>query len=112
MNGELCPFCTHQMQSDKISKENEIIFKVFKSSALSTASAVLEYLQEAVEAGYIDVSAVETMQEYIGNKSKEDALFSELQQLAIETNYLLTKINRIIRYKLFRLKKHDTIKKI
>ena len=99
MNGELCPFCTHQMESDKISKENEIISKVFKSSALSTASAVLEYLQEAVEAGYIDVSAVETMQEYIGNKSKEDALFSELQQLAIETNYLLTKINRIISFR-------------
>ena len=99
MNGESCPFCTHHMESDKISKENEIISKVFKNSALSTASAVLEYLQDAVEAGYIDVSAVENMQEYIGNKSKEDALFSELQQLAIETNYLLTKINRIVSFR-------------
>lgn len=99
MNGESCPFCTHHMESNKISKENEIISEVFKSSALSTASAVLEYLQEAVDAGYIDVSAVDVMQGYIGNKSKADALFSELQQLTIETDYLLNKINKIISFR-------------
>lgn len=99
MNGDSCPFCTHHMESDKIGKENEIISKVFKSSALSTANAVLEYLQKAVEAGYIAASAVDVMQGYIGNKSKEDALFSELQQLAIETNYFLSKINKIVLFR-------------
>lgn len=111
MNGELCPFCTHHMEQDKINVENEIISKVFKNSALSTASAVLEYLQEAVEAGYADASAVEVIQGYIGNKSKEDALFSELQQLAIETNYLLTKINKIVSFRPMNVT-HDQLQSI
>lgn len=111
MNGDSCPFCTHNMESEKISKENEIISKVFKSSALSTASAVLGYLQEAVEEGYIATSAVEVMQGYIGNKSKEDALFSELQQLAIETNYLLSKINKIILFRPMNVT-HEQLQKI
>ena len=111
MNGELCPFCAYHMESEKINKENAIISKVFKNSALSTASAVLEYLQEAVEAGYIDISAVEIMQGYIGNQSKEDALFSELQQLAVETNYLLVKINKIISFRPMNVT-HDQLQNI
>lgn len=111
MNGESCPFCTYHMEPEKIKKENAIISKVFKNSALATASAVLEYLQEAVEAGYIDISAVEAMQEYIGNRSKEDALSSELQQLAIETNYLLVKINKIISFRPMNVT-HDQLQSI
>lgn len=111
MNGESCPFCTYHMEPGKINKENEIISKVFKNSALSTASAVLEYLQEAVEAGYIDISAVEVMQGYIGNQSKEDALSSELQQLAIETDYLLVKINKIVSFRPMNVT-HDQLQSI
>lgn len=111
MNGESCPFCTYHMESEKINKENAIISKVFKNSALSTASAVLEYLQEAVKAGYIDISAVEVMQGYIGNQSKEDALSSELQQLAIETNYLLVKINKIVLFRPMNVT-HDQLQSI
>ena len=111
MNGESCPFCASHMETEKINKENDIISKVFKNSALSTASAVLEYLQEAVGAGYIDPSAVEVMQGYIGNQNKEDALSSELQQLAIETNYLLVKINKIISFRPMNVT-HDQLKSI
>lgn len=71
----------------------------------------MEYLQEAVEAGYIDISAVEAMQGYIGNQGKEDALSSELQQLAIETNYLLVKINKIISFRPMNVT-HDQLQSI
>lgn len=99
MNGNYCPFCTHQMDIDKIGEQNEIIAKVFKNSALSTANAVLEYVQKAVENGYINSEEVEVLNGYIGNSSREDALYAELQQLAVETNYLLTKIEKILLFR-------------
>lgn len=48
MNGETCPFCADELK-EEIEKQNKVISKVFKNSALSTANAVLEYLREAVE---------------------------------------------------------------
>lgn len=72
-----------------------MISKVFKNSALSTANAVLEYLQEAIEKNYIKDEAVTTLNEYINSVGKEDSLISELKSLAIETDYLYSKINKI-----------------
>lgn len=94
MNGEACPFCAEHLKKE-IEKQNEVISKVFKNSALSTANAVLEYLQEAVEKNYIKDEAVTTLNEYINSVGKEDSLISELKSLAIETDYLYSKINKI-----------------
>lgn len=99
MNGDNCPFCTHNMEHENISKQNETISKVFKSSALSTANAVLEFIISAVEKGYIKEDAVQALQSYIGNSSKEDDLLSELKQLALETEYLNIKIEKICQFR-------------
>lgn len=96
MNGESCPFCTTELEMENIEKQNETISKVFKNSALSTANAVLEYIKEAVEFGYIKDDSINILEEYIGDSSKEDSLFAELQQLAIETDYLFAKIEKYI----------------
>lgn len=94
MNGDACPFCAEHLK-EEIEKQNEVITKVFKNSALSTANAVLEYLQEAVEKNYIKDEAVTVLNEYINSVGKEDSLVSELKSLAIETDYLHSKINKI-----------------
>ncbi len=99
MNGELCPFCTAGLELDNIKKQNEIIFKVFKNSALSTANEILEYIREAVQFGYIKEDSIGIIDEYIGDSSKEDSLFAELQQLAIETEYLFNKIEKIYNFR-------------
>lgn len=99
MNGESCPFCTIELEMERIEKQNKIISKVFKNSALSTANAVLEYIKEAVQFGYIKEDSINILDEYIGDSSKEDALFSELQQLAIETEYLFNKIGKIYNFR-------------
>ena len=95
MIGDVCPFCTHDLEVEVIDKQNKTIAKVFKNSALSTASAVLEFIQNGIEQGYIVEDAIQALKSYIGNRSKEDDLFSELNQLAIETEYLHTKIEKI-----------------
>lgn len=99
MHGSSCPFCTNELEIKEIERQNKTISKVFKNSALSTANAVLEYLQEAVELGYIKDNSINILESYIGNSSKEDSLFSELQQLAIETDYLFTKIEKIFSFR-------------
>ena len=99
MNGESCPFCTTELEMENIEKQNETISKVFKNSALSTANAVLEYIKEAVEFGYIKDDSINILEEYIGDSSKEDSLFAELQQLAIETDYLFAKIEKIYNFR-------------
>lgn len=95
MNGEFCPFCTNRLEIEEIKRQNETITKVFKNSALSTANAVLEFIQEAVELGYITTNSSDVMKSYIGNSSKKDDLTAELQQLAMETDYLSKKIEKI-----------------
>jgi ABC-type Mn2+/Zn2+ transport system ATPase subunit len=99
MNGESCPFCTHELEMKKIEKQNKVISKVFKNSALSTANAVLEYIQEAVNSGYITDDSIKAMESYMGNISKEDSLFAELQHLAVETDYLSMKIEKICNFR-------------
>lgn len=94
MNGKSCPFCAVDLKRG-IEKENQIISKVFKNSALATASAVLDFLQKAVAAEYIQDDSINILKSYIGNSCKEDSLLSELKQLAIETEYLFTKIEKI-----------------
>ena len=94
MKDDACPFCAEHLKED-IDKQNDVISKVFKNSALSTANAVLEYLQEAVDKNYIKEEAVTILNEYINSVGKEDSLVSELKSLAIETDYLYSKINKI-----------------
>ena len=94
MHGENCPFCADKLK-EEIDKENEVISKVFKNSALSTANAVLEYLYEAVAKNYINSDAIAALQEYISSAGKEDSLVSELQSLGTETEYLYKKIEKI-----------------
>lgn len=73
MCGNDCPFCTNILPSS-IRSQNEIISKVFKNSALSVANAVLEYVQQAVDQGYILPDAVDVLESYIGDNTKADEL--------------------------------------
>lgn len=98
MHGDNCPFCADKLK-EEIDKENEVISKVFKNSALSTANAVLEYLHEAVAKNYINPDAISALQDYISSNGKEDSLVSELQNLGIETEYLYKKIEKICQFR-------------
>lgn len=98
MHGDNCPFCADKLK-EEIEKENKVISKVFKNSALATANAVLEYLREAVAKNYINSDAVAALQEYISSVGKEDSLVSELQSLGTETEYLYKKIEKICQFR-------------
>lgn len=98
MHGDSCPFCTGSLPSGII-QQNNIISKVFKNSALSVANAVLDYLQQAIDHGYIISDAVDILKSYIGDTAKADELYAELQTLAQETDYLYKKIEKICSFK-------------
>lgn len=90
MCGNDCPFCTNILPSS-IRSQNEIISKVFKNSALSVANAVLEYVQQAVDQGYILPDAVDVLESYIGDNTKADELYaavkiSSVEQLDVSTD--------------------------
>lgn len=98
MQGDSCPFCMGTLPLN-ISQQNTIISRVFKNSALSVANSVIDYLQQGVEYGYVLPDAVDTLKTYIGDNTKADELYSELQTLAKETDYLHKKIERICSFK-------------
>ena len=99
MNGSCCPFCTEDMDLDKINNQNETISKVFKSSALKTANEVLAFLQKGKDRGYIDSDAVGVFEKYIGDASKANELESEMNRLGIETEYLYNKLKQLLDFK-------------
>ena len=99
MNGLCCPFCTEDMDLDKINNQNETISKVFKSSALKTANEVLAFLQNGKESGYIDSGAVEGFEKYIGDTAKTNELEAEMNRLGIETEYLYNKLTQLLDFK-------------
>ncbi|MCR5531720.1 MAG: AAA family ATPase [Lachnospiraceae bacterium] len=91
---DACPFCTNQLNTS-ITTENQVIEKVFKSSALQTANAVLEFLESAVASHYIEETSIVPLRSYIGDATKSDELYAELQHIASETEYLQKKIEKI-----------------
>lgn len=99
MNGESCPFCTHNMNLLSIEKQNKTISTVFKNSALKKANEVLDFLQKAVEKGYIEANSVKILEKYMGDSSKSNELFAEMNQIGIETNYLYVKIKQLFSFK-------------
>lgn len=99
MNGDSCPFCTHDMDKVNIERQNKTISSVFKSSALKVANEVLVFLQNGVEKGYINPTSVGVMKKYIGDSSKANELQAEMNQIGIETEYLRSKIEQIYHFK-------------
>lgn len=99
MNGESCPFCTHNMNLLSIEKQNKTISTVFKNSALKTANEVLDFLQKAVEKGYIEANSVKILEKYMGDSSKSNELLAEMNQIGIETEYLYVKIKQLFSFK-------------
>ena len=61
IKGKTCPFCTTELDVEENNKQNIIISKVFKNSALSSANDVLEYIEKGVESGYIKNDSVDAL---------------------------------------------------
>ncbi len=99
MNGYTCPFCVTDLEKDTIEAENDTIKTVFKKSALDTAEAILKFLKECIEKGYILPEAKSVLETYMGDETKEQELFSELGHLGEETNYLHEKLQLILSFR-------------
>lgn len=99
MNGDACPFCANDLEKETIESENTTIKTVFKKSALDTAGAILKFLKDGIEKGYILSEAKTILETYMGDETKEQELFSELGHLGEETKYLYDKLQLIIHFR-------------
>lgn len=107
IHGEECPFCMVEFEKKKMESQNTIIKKVFKNSALSVVNAVISYLEEAVEKGYVSKDSVIRIKSYIGENGKEDDMFALLQRLANETHYLISKMKSICDFRPMNVNRDD-----
>lgn len=105
-----CPFCTKELEPE-MTEQNQVIEKVFKNSALSTANAVLEYLKNASESGFIDVNAINEIEDYIGDASKSVELCAALSRLGTETHNLNNKLDEILLFRPMNVT-HEQLNKI
>ena len=99
MNGDSCPFCATDLEKETIEAENNTIKTVFKKSALDVAGAILKFLSDCIEKGYILSEAQRVLETYMGDETKEQELFSELGHLGEETNYLHEKLQLIMSFR-------------
>lgn len=93
-----CPFCTEKLK-ESINDDNDLISKVFKNSALTTASAIIEYLEIAKDLNFISDDSYNNLIKLIDTKNVEVQLTEEIETLARETNYLIEIINKIKDFK-------------
>lgn len=93
-----CPFCTEKLK-ENINDDNDLISKVFKNSALTTASAIIEYLEIAKDLNFISDDSYNNLIKLIDTKNVEVQLTEEIETLARETNYLIEIINKIKDFK-------------
>ena len=110
MNGNTCPFCANSFEKETIDSENQEIKNVFKKSALETAGAILKFLKEGIEKGYILPDAQTVLETYMGDESKEQELFSELGHLGEETQYLHDKLQLIMKFRPMNVSHDELIK--
>ena len=99
MNGDSCPFCATDLEKETIDAENNTIKTVFKKSALDAAGAILKFLSDCIEKGYIISESQRVLETYMGDETKEQELFSELGHLGEETNYLHEKLQLIMNFR-------------
>lgn len=99
MNGDACPFCATDLDKEAIETENSTIKTVFKKSALDTAGAILKFLKDGIEKGYILPDSQGYLETYMGDETKEQELFSELGHLGKETMYLHDKLQLILNFR-------------
>lgn len=99
MNGYACPFCAIELDKDIIETENMRIKAVFKKCALEAANAILKFLKEGIEKGYIISEAQDFLETYMGDETKEQELSSELGHLGEETKYLHDKLQLIMHFR-------------
>ncbi len=99
MIGNTCPFCANDFESELIKAENDTIKTVFKKAALETAGAILNFIKECIEKGFIISQAQNILEMYMGDETKSEELFSELGHLAEETNYFQNKLQVIMRFR-------------
>ena len=99
MNGNSCPFCTTDLEKETIEAENNTIKTVFKKSALDAAGAILQFLSDCIEKGYILPEAQSVLETYMGDETKEKELFSELGHLGEETSYFYEKLQLIMSFR-------------
>ena len=93
-----CPCCTKKLPNE-IENQNTLIEKVFKKSALSTATAVLDYLKKAGDSGFVSTDAINEIENFIGDSSKASELHAALSRLGTETQYLSNKIEHIFQFR-------------
>ena len=93
-----CPCCTKKLPNE-IEDQNTLIEKVFKKSALSTATAVLDYLKKAGDSGFVSTDAINEIENFIGDSSKASELHAALSRLGTETQYLSNKIEHIFQFR-------------
>ena len=110
MNGNTCPFCAKSFEKETIDSENQEIKNVFKKSALETAGAILKFLKEGIEKGYILPESQTVLETYMGDESKEQELFSELGHLGEETQYLHDKLQLIMKFRPMNVSHDELIK--
>lgn len=89
-----CPFCMQELDNN-IANENRIISNVFKNSALSFASTLLEFVKKATSIGFMKDNVLNDVSDYVGIPSKSHELESILEKIATETKYIINKINVI-----------------
>ena len=99
MNGDACPFCATDLEKETIKAENDTIKTVFKKSALDAAGAILKFLKDCIEKGYILPESQSVLVTYMGDETKAKELFSELGHLGEETNYLHEKLQLIMSFR-------------
>ena len=94
-----CPYCSKKITDiDRFNKQNEEMKKLFKKSAVETASNILNYVDECTTKDYITKQSQKKFLKYFGDISKEAEKTSEIEYLGNETFYLQTKTTYIIQF--------------
>ncbi len=107
MNGDACPFCANDLEKGTIDTENDTIKTVLKKSALEVAGAILDFLKEGIEKGYILPESQCNLEIYMGDETKEQELESELDHLGKETSYLHDKLQSIVSFRPMNVKNEE-----
>lgn len=95
MVDEICPFCAQKIDLDKINKENQIIQREFKKSALEKANLITNLLYEGEKRKFISTESADEIINCMQNKIVDTELAEKLNQLGQEANYLSSKIAHI-----------------
>jgi ABC-type Mn2+/Zn2+ transport system ATPase subunit len=103
----ICPFCTHALENT-YPTEKKIFSDSYSKSNIKSIKEMLSFLHDMEE--YINDEKYQQLNDCIKDCNNEETIIFSVERFCLELDYLIKKINKVVDFDSYKVKKEDLSK--